>query len=186
VALSRAFVAIAACAMLGFALPRSQAQTLSAVSSYPALLPSSAITFSGSGASTVVTITPVSDVAGSANVTLFADGNALRIDSSVKVPGQGPLTVRINGSGSVTPDLSGQSLVIGNSYTVNAIPGWASPLPIGAVTSAANGLISGTFKVPGTATVRSFYAALLQNRNAGFGYFLGTNQSGQVRIEAAK
>jgi hypothetical protein len=111
------------CAVLSFALLRSHAQTLSAVSSYPALLPSSAITFSGSGTNTVVTITPVSNLAGSANVTLFANGNALRIDSSVKVPGQSTLTVRINGSGSVTPDLSGQSLVIGNSYTVNAIPG---------------------------------------------------------------
>jgi uncharacterized repeat protein (TIGR02543 family) len=48
----------------------------------------------------------------------------------------------------------------------------------------ANGLISGSFKVPGTATVRPFYAALLQNRNEAYGYFLGTNQSGQVRIEA--
>jgi hypothetical protein len=49
-----------------------------------------------------------------------------------------------------------------------------------------NGLISGSFKVPGTATVRSFYGSLLQNRHAGYGYFLGTNQSGQVRIEAAR
>jgi hypothetical protein len=48
-----------------------------------------------------------------------------------------------------------------------------------------NGLISGFFKVPGTAITRSYYGILLQNRDAGWGYFLGTNQSGQVRIEAA-
>jgi hypothetical protein len=47
-----------------------------------------------------------------------------------------------------------------------------------------NGLISGAFRVPGTASMRSFYGALLQNRDVAFGYFLGTNQSGQVRIEA--
>jgi len=49
--------------------------------------------------------------------------------------------------------------------------------------NATNGVFSGTFRVPGTVTTRSFYGALLQNRDAGYGYFLGTNQSGQVRLE---
>ena len=47
-----------------------------------------------------------------------------------------------------------------------------------------NGLINGSFRVPGTAITRSYYGILLQNRDAGWGYFMGTNQSGQVRIEA--
>jgi hypothetical protein len=47
-----------------------------------------------------------------------------------------------------------------------------------------NGLVSGVFKVPGTSIFRSYYGILLQNRDAGWGHFLGTNQSGQVRIEA--
>jgi hypothetical protein len=45
-----------------------------------------------------------------------------------------------------------------------------------------NGTFSGSFRVPGTATTRSFYGSLLQNRDAGFGYFLGTNQSGGIRF----
>lgn len=47
-----------------------------------------------------------------------------------------------------------------------------------------NGLISGVFRMPGTSIMRSYSGILLQNRDAGWGYFLGTNQSGSVRIEA--
>jgi hypothetical protein len=45
-----------------------------------------------------------------------------------------------------------------------------------------NGVFSGSFRVPGTTTTRSFYGSLLQNRDVGFGYFLGTNQSGGIRF----
>jgi hypothetical protein len=45
-----------------------------------------------------------------------------------------------------------------------------------------NGTFSGSFRVPGTTTTRSFYGSLLQNRDAGFGYFLGTDQSGGIRF----
>jgi uncharacterized repeat protein (TIGR02543 family) len=47
-----------------------------------------------------------------------------------------------------------------------------------------NGVFNGTFRIPGTTVSRSFYGMLLQNRNAGYGYFLGTNEAGQVRLEA--
>jgi len=45
-----------------------------------------------------------------------------------------------------------------------------------------NGVFSGSFRVPGTTTTRSFYGSLLQNRDIGLGYFLGTNQSGGIRF----
>jgi hypothetical protein len=45
-----------------------------------------------------------------------------------------------------------------------------------------NGTFSGSFRLPGTTTTRSFYGSLLQNRDVGFGYFLGTNQSGGIRF----
>lgn len=49
----------------------------------------------------------------------------------------------------------------------------------------ARNLMSGTFVAPGTTVRRTYYGALLQSRDAGYGYFLGTNQSGQVLFQAA-
>ena len=43
-----------------------------------------------------------------------------------------------------------------------------------------NGIFSGSVKVPGVARTNNFKGALLQDVNAGHGYFLGTNQSGTV------
>jgi hypothetical protein len=45
-----------------------------------------------------------------------------------------------------------------------------------------NGVFSGSFQIPGTSMTRTFYGSLLQNRDVGFGYFLGTNQSGGIRF----
>jgi len=45
-----------------------------------------------------------------------------------------------------------------------------------------NGTFSGSFRLPGSTTTRNFYGSLLQNRDVGFGYFLGTNQSGGIRF----
>ena len=43
-----------------------------------------------------------------------------------------------------------------------------------------SGLFSGSATVPGTKQKVSFKGALLQNVDVGYGYFLGTNQSGSV------
>jgi hypothetical protein len=43
-----------------------------------------------------------------------------------------------------------------------------------------NGTFSGKVTVPGTTRTNAFKGALLQNAGSGFGYFLGTNQSGHV------
>jgi hypothetical protein len=43
-----------------------------------------------------------------------------------------------------------------------------------------NGVFHGTFLEPGTAKMRAFHGVVLQSSNAGWGYFLGGNQSGHV------
>jgi hypothetical protein len=43
-----------------------------------------------------------------------------------------------------------------------------------------NGLFSGSVKVPGTTRTNTFKGAFLQDLDSGYGYFLGTNQSGSV------
>jgi hypothetical protein len=45
-----------------------------------------------------------------------------------------------------------------------------------------NGLFSGSVKVPGIARTNTFKGAFLQDLDSGYGYFLGTNQSGGVFI----
>src|SRR5207245_2031627 len=47
------------------------------------------------------------------------------------------------------------------------------------------GIFTGNFLVPASGVTEWFTGVLLPSRNAGFGFFFGTNQSGQVRIEAA-
>ncbi len=51
--------------------------------------------------------------------------------------------------------------------------------------SLVNGTFTGTFRSPASAPTRTFEGVLLPLQNAGYGFFLGTNQSGQVRLEAA-
>jgi hypothetical protein len=48
-----------------------------------------------------------------------------------------------------------------------------------------SGLFKGTLLNPATAKKISFTGALLQNSDSGAGYFAGTNQSGQVLLQAA-
>src|SRR5436190_7291484 len=44
----------------------------------------------------------------------------------------------------------------------------------------ANGVFKGTFKQSGISNLRAFHGAVLQSSNAGWGYFIGANQSGHV------
>jgi hypothetical protein len=48
-----------------------------------------------------------------------------------------------------------------------------------------NGLFSGTITPPGATKTTPFKGALLQKFNAGFGNFMGTNQSGYVDLHKA-
>ncbi len=59
--------------------------TLSATSSVPGLIPAGGITFSGTGASQTVTVTPAANVSGTALVTVTVSNGALIADSSFDV-----------------------------------------------------------------------------------------------------
>ena len=45
-----------------------------------------------------------------------------------------------------------------------------------------NGTFAGSVKVPGTTRTNAFKGALLQDGNAGYGWFLGTDESGSVSL----
>jgi hypothetical protein len=47
-----------------------------------------------------------------------------------------------------------------------------------------NGAFTGSVKVPGTTRTNAFKGALLQDANAGYGWFLGTDESGSVSLQA--
>jgi len=58
------------------------------------------------------------------------------------------------------------------------VNGSANSLKLNLTTS--DGTFSGSVNVPGTTRTNTFKGALLQDLNSGYGYFLGTNQSGRV------
>ena len=47
------------------------------------------------------------------------------------------------------------------------------------------GLFNGSFRHPSSSRTTKFHGALLQDRNSGGGFFLGTNQGGVLRLDAA-
>jgi hypothetical protein len=47
-----------------------------------------------------------------------------------------------------------------------------------------NGTFTGSVKVPGRSRTNAFKGALLQDRSAGYGWFLGTDESGSVSLQA--
>src|SRR2546429_9097687 len=55
-----------------------------------------------------------------------------------------------------------------------------SPNSLSLSLTLSNGTFSGRVKVPGTTRTNTFKGALLQDSDSGYGYFLGTNQSGSV------
>jgi hypothetical protein len=108
------------------------------------VLPSSNITISGTGSNRTVTLTPVAGKGGDVSLSFaLTDGRALtRASCQLTVQlGTAPkakLSVRKKGRGNVKPELDGEDLTIGASYTLTAVPasdelftGWS-----GSVTSA--------------------------------------------------
>ena len=55
-----------------------------------------------------------------------------------------------------------------------------SPNSLSLSLTRSNGLFSGSVKVPGTTRTNTFKGVLIQGLDSGYGYFLGTNQSGSV------
>src|SRR5262249_50459695 len=72
--------------------------------------------------------------------------------------------------------------VVVSSNNKVTIPGSAKPI---LTLTPATGLFNGSLVDPATGKPISFKGVLLQGLDFGAGYFLGTNQSGAVRFEAA-
>ncbi|MCX8091896.1 MAG: Ig-like domain-containing protein, partial [Verrucomicrobiae bacterium] len=100
-----------------------------AESSSPALIPTNNIAFGGSGSNRTVRLTPLANQSGTATITVtVSDGlssASTNFQLTVLAPPPPPsmLTIVLNGNGSISPDLNGQQLVIGERYTLTAIPG---------------------------------------------------------------
>ena len=116
--------------------------TVSAASSNPSIVPVLNIVFGGSGANRTVTVAPVVSPTGLANITLTVnDGSAtasrtFKVTSRKPAPPKGRVTVRKSGQGAVLPEIDGLELVIGQSYSIQAVPdagnlfaGWEGDMP---------------------------------------------------------
>ncbi|MBI3853350.1 MAG: tandem-95 repeat protein [Verrucomicrobia bacterium] len=112
-----------------------------ATSSAPTLIPTNNIVFGGNDSNRTVTITPLLNQNGNADITItVSDGIATASTTfqvSVLAPPSPPsmLTIVTNGGGSVTPAMSSQDLVLGQTYTFTAVPatgqrfaGWSGSL----------------------------------------------------------
>jgi hypothetical protein len=99
--------------------------TLSATSANPSLLPATNITFGGSGSNRTVTITPVEGRQGTVIISVGVhDGNSTArtlFAVTIRTP-QRRLVITRSGAGSVTPDLNGKLLTVGQTYILKALP----------------------------------------------------------------
>ena len=115
--------------------------TLSASSSNPLVVSNANIVFGGGGSNRTVTITPSLSQTGYAAITItVSDGSAtadsvfgLNVQARPAPPGN--LQLILTGQGSVTPNLNAQTLTLGKTYTVTAVPatgqefaGWTGSL----------------------------------------------------------
>ena len=100
-----------------------------ATSSSSALVPTNSIVFGGSSSNRTVTLTPLANQTGDANITITVSDGVATASTTFQFFVLGPptppsmLTVVMNGNGSVTPNLAGQSLAVGRKYTLTATPG---------------------------------------------------------------
>jgi hypothetical protein len=100
--------------------------TLTAVSSAPSIVSLTNIVFSGTGSNRNVTVTP--SMVGAANITVSVTDGAVSASTTFAVtvtvvpPAVGQLSMTKTGAGTVSPDLSSTTLIVGQSYTVTATP----------------------------------------------------------------
>lgn len=101
---------------------------LTAASLNTTVLPDANISFSGSGSNRVMKCRPVPGKSGNVMVNLsLSDGKALtrrsmQLNIQVGTAPSSRLSVRRNGRGTIKPQLDGELLTVGKTYTIAAIP----------------------------------------------------------------
>jgi hypothetical protein len=82
------------------------------------------------------------------------------------------------GGGNLPQPLAVPVRILANNRVVPSVP-----IKLRMTLNAASGKFSGSFSPSSSGRGESFQGILIRPLNGGFGYFLGTNQSGYVRIE---
>lgn len=101
---------------------------LTAASLNTSVLPDENISFSGSGSNRVMKCRPVAGKSGNVMVNLsLSDGKhqtrrSVQLNIQVGTPPSSRLSVRRNGRGTIKPELDGELLTVGKTYTITAFP----------------------------------------------------------------
>ena len=99
--------------------------TVSALSDNQVLVPDANILLSGTDANRAISLTPAAASSGVAHITVVvSDGMASNSATfALTVQATGPsVAINVAGQGSVTPNLTGQTLTPGNTYSLTAVP----------------------------------------------------------------
>lgn len=163
--------------------------SLTALSSVPSVVPLTNVVFGGSGSNRTVTVTPTPGAAGLSDVTVIVGDGAstasttFRISVTAPAPTPGQLSVGKSGSGTIYPDLTTMNLVVGQTYSVTAVPatgyqfaGWSGSVQSSSATitftMTANMSLQANFVVNPYTTAAATYNGLF-------------NESDEVRLNSA-
>ncbi len=154
---------------------------LTASSTVPSLVPVTNIVFGGNGSNRTVRITPVAGLTGISDITLTVNDGAASANTTFRVtvttppPEPGQLSLTKSGSGSISPDLSATTLIVGQTYTVTATPaagyvfsGWTGSIqsssPTITFTMTSSFTLQANFTVnPYTATAATYNGLFYEN-----------------------
>jgi hypothetical protein len=174
---------------IGDAETSASSLILSATSDTPGLLPATNIVFGGSDSNRTVTLTPLAGATGTVAVTVFVTDGSLTNNSSflLTVVNPAPVIVTTVGSGTVWPNVTHQTFIAGNTYTLVAVPdagqdfaGWSgsfsSSSPQLTFTWTSNLVLQATF----TTDTNSVNAAAVAGTYSGLFY-----QTDAIRLQSA-
>jgi nitrogen fixation protein FixH len=166
--------------------------TVTATSSNPTLVPNSNIVLAGSGANRTIAINPVANRTGTSTITVtVSDGTTTTADTFQLAVQQRPtapgnLHMVIEGQGSITGLSASSALVVGQTYTVTAVPapeqefaGWTgsvvSSAPTVSFVASTNTELKAKFIPSPYLPTKGIYSGLFyesdQVRHEGSGYF---------------
>jgi hypothetical protein len=98
--------------------------TLSATSSDQSVVPNANIVFGGSASNRTVTVTPAANMTGTVAIAVSVSDGTMAASNVFQVTVLPTIQVNVTkvGNGSVAPDLTGETLVPGQTYTMTAVP----------------------------------------------------------------